>query len=55
MNWKYVLRTDKIDNFYDAIKTSRKIGYEFVLWNGEVWFVEKNNHHKTNLTIDDLF
>lgn len=54
MSWKYVLRYNG-SFLYDAVKLARSVGYEFVLFNGEIWFLDSHNHYKTSITVDDLF
>lgn len=55
MNWKFVMKTDNVLHFEEAVKLARKVGYEFVLWDDEIWFVNNHNHYKTSLTVNDLY
>lgn len=54
MSWRYVLDSEKLSCVSECVTYARRLGYEFFAFNGEIWFVEKLNHHKTRLTVNDL-
>lgn len=55
MSWKFVMRTENIKTLNQAVNIARDIWYEFILWNGNVWFVWREGLRETNLKIKDLY
>lgn len=56
MNWKHVYHSDNINRvgtyIYDAMRLARKKNYEFMAFNGIIYFISQRTLHITNLRVN---
>ena len=55
MNWKFVMRAENAMTIESADNMARIAGYEFLLWNGEVYFLHNKGRTKTEIKLKDLY
>lgn len=55
MSWKFVFRPENESTIDGAESMVRIAGYDFFLWNDEVWFVHSHGRSRTGIKVTDLF
>lgn len=55
MSWKFVMRNENASTIDQADHIARLAGYEFLLWNGEVYFLHNKGRTKTEIKLKDLY
>ena len=55
MSWEFVMRTNNLQTIQKAEHIARILGYQFILWYDDVYFLHENGITKTEIKLKDLY